>query len=395
MRGWNDGASLALSRAVGLYTEAGVLGRSLILTNDAGLSRWVTARNSGNAVITCVGDSITWGVGSDGNSGETFPIDTAQQALYRANSWPAQLRAKLAANYGFTAAENFIGLQPGWGFPFTPSGVTASGTTGPFGQFASSGRGGYAMPNGTSITLDAASMGSWTTIDVYYWGTDSGISSACAPSVSIDGVAQTIPTGVRAGSLNVMTFTVASGTHAVVLSCTQPTLTSYVWGVNVRNGSGITVNRIASPGAAAKDLAGTSVAPARTRVLQSTVMPGTSNLLILSLGTNDQSQQIALADYTAKLQEVIDLQVNGGGCVLLLGEPPAAGPTGTLTESDYRNAMKSLAVGHVAYCDVRDLFGTHAQGYALGYYPTASTVHPSSKGAGVIASALASVLARG
>lgn len=397
-RGWQDGPATALATSLpqGILGSGG--GPLLTVTNPSGLSRWVAARNSRAAVITCLGDSITWGVGSDGNSGETFPYNLAQQAVYRTNSWPAHLRTKLSGAFGFTPAQNFIGFQPGWGFPFTISGASASATTGPFGQFATSSRGGYAVPNGASITLDAATMGSWTTIDVYYWGTGSGVSSPCAPSVTIDSVPQTIPLGVQAGVLNVMTFTVSSGQHAVVLTGTQPTLTSYIWAVNVRNGdSGIVVNRLAAPGATANDLAGASAAAIRDRVLRSSIMPGITDVLILSLGTNDQAAQVPIVDYKADLQEVIDMQVAGGGCVLLLGEPAAAAPVGVLTETDYRDAMQDLAElnQHVAYCDIRQAFGTHAEGFARGFYASESTVHPSNAGAEYMALAVAQVLQTG
>ncbi|AWZ25636.1 hypothetical protein CEJ39_16970 [Rhodococcus pyridinivorans] len=132
----------------------------------------------------------------------------------------------------------------------------------------------------------------------------------------------------------------------------------------------------------------------KTRLLQSTIMPGITDLLIVALGTNDQSQQVPLAEYRARLQDMIDTQVGGSGCVLLLGEPPASAPTGTLTEQNYRDTMKALAQDntHVAFTDMRDLYGPHAEAFGMGLYPTNATVHPSAKGAGVMANAVAELL---
>lgn len=410
--GLSDGTKAELNATYGPGGTAGNVNTqqvgALDVTNLAGLDIWAARR--GNAIrrpaqITCLGDSITWGVGADDEIGATLTEQI--EAAYRAYAWPSQLRQMLNGSYGLPSAQGFVGLRPfvsattpGWdsgAVLSTTVAPTVSSTIGPYGQYASGSAGGYVLPNGATITLPGASsnLGLFTGIDVFYWGTASGVSAPCEPLITIDGTAMNAPSGTPSGGLMKTSIDgLAATTHDVVLADGISTHSAYVFGVIVRYGNGFVVNRVGRPGAAVSDVCGTLGAGAsRTRMLQSAALAGTTDLLILSLGTNDQVAQLDLGTYTADLAEIIAVQTAAGGCTLLLGEPSNPGATGTLTEDQYRAAMQSLATGSVAYTDVRPLFGaTAAAGYAKGLYPTNNTVHPSAQGYGVIAQALHQLL---
>ncbi|MBM4558204.1 hypothetical protein GS466_24775 [Rhodococcus hoagii] len=395
-------APATLATTVASKVSAQQIG-ALNVTNLAGLTRWGAARGkaiTGRATITVPSDSIGAGVGTDGNANEiTGPYDAAQQAIYRERAWPVQLRKMLNNRVGVAdQGLNWFGFRQGWNSGAVLAGATTSSTLGPFGPYSAGGAGGISIPNGPdTVTLPAASaLGKYTEISIPYWGSDAGVASPCAPSVTIDGVAQTVPQGAASGMLNWLAFAgLADTTHEVVIGNSQSGRTFYGFGGCVyRSPTGFVVNRMGRPGATVVDIVGSNTAASKTRLLTSTAMPGVTDLLIPTFGTNDQSQQVPIAEYKSRLQDLIDTQVAGGGCVLLLGSPPAANPTGAITEQMYRDAMKDLALSnqHVAYTDVRSLWGTHAEGYSLGLVPIASTVHPTAKAAGMIATALAELL---
>ena len=371
----------------------------LAVTNLAGLSRWADAR--GNALvrpvtITVLGDSISWGVGSDDTNAVT------DKATFRERAWPVQLRKRLNAAFGAVDGASWFGLASVFDAGATISGASPSTSQGPFGTLSG---GGYAILNGNTITLPAASsgLGKFTEIDVWHWGAASGINTPAAPLVTIDGTARTAPSGQAAGNLLKSTVTgLGDTTHDVVLGisaadATAPRLVS-TFAVTVRRDSkGFVVNRIAVPGAETKHVGGAFSGFSGTQVtrnLDAAIMRGYTDLLIVALGTNDQGSQVPLATYQANLQAIIDAQVAAGGCVLLLGEPPRPVPTGALTEDAYRAVMKTLAQAgtHVAYTDARDLYGDRSTLLSRGLIPVDGTVHPSAKGHGLLANAVTELL---
>ncbi|NKT77241.1 hypothetical protein GS882_03265 [Rhodococcus hoagii] len=362
---------------------------SLRVTNLEGLQRWADAR--GNALIrpvsiSALGDSITWGVGSDDTA------NTTDEDVMRQRSWCVQLRKRLNLTWGAQDANGWMGLRPAFASGALTSGATASASIGPYGSF--SGGGVSITPGGTVSWPTSSKLGAFTEIDVWYWGSDAAVTTPREPLVTIDGTARNSPTADSAtGSLRKVTVTgLADTAHEVVLSTAGGTC--YLFGVTVRRSpSGFVVNRVAKSGATTNDICGTQTGAARTRNIDAALLD--SDLLILALGTNDQGSQVALDKYKANLQEVIDRQVARGGCVLLIGEPPRAVPTGEITENQYRDAMRSLAGGsnpHVAYTDWRDFFGDGAEAFHRGLFPTYNTVHPSAKGHGVIANAMYELL---
>lgn len=362
---------------------------ALDVTNLAGLTRWGDARGSAlvrPVSITALGDSITWGVGSDDTP------TTTDEDVMRERSWAVQMRRRLNQMWGVPDAHGWMGLRPNFASGAVTSGASPSSTIGPFG--AISGGGVSITPGGTVTWPITSKLGAFTEIDVWYFGAESGASGAREPLVTIDGVARNAPTtDTVLGNVQKVTVTDLTDTpHEVVVSTNGGTC--YLWGVTVRRANiGFVVNRVARPGATTDDIAGTHTGAARLRNIDAALLD--SNLAIIALGTNDQGSQIAIDRYKSNLQEVIDRQVDRGGCVLLVGEPPRAVPTGEITESEYRAAMRSLAGGanaHVAYVDWGQVFGDATDAFHRGLFPTYNTVHPSAMGHGAIANAMIELL---
>lgn len=368
--------------------------RGLDVTNLAGLTRWQEAR--GNALvrpvtITALGDSITYGVGSDDNP-STTPIATVLEL-----SWGVQLRKRLNAAWGTTDCAGWIAVASPFGRAgLTNSGASASSSTGPLGSMSG---GGVTLSTGDSLTFAVgSSLGVFTELDIWMWGSTSGVSSPGIPNVSVDSVSKIVASTGLTGNLVRSTVTgLAATTHEVVI--TPGAASSYIFAVTARHSKGFVYNRIAISGSTSQDIGGDYggsplTGTAITRNIDSGVMKGFSDLLILAMGTNDQGNQVPLATYSANLQRAIDSAVAGGGCVLLWGGPPDSTPGTPIPEDDYREVMRSLALTneHVAYTDMRDLFGDVSTAYTRGLFPSATTVHPSAKGHGLIANAVFELL---
>jgi lysophospholipase L1-like esterase len=384
----------ALSATIAGAVETGTAGLAPTFetVNLAGLRRWGAARADAlfrPVVITCLTDSIGWGVGSDGVATETSgPYDPAQQALYRAQAWPVQLRRMLAQRMGQPWADDFVGVTSGWS-QATRSGTTNSASIGPFGGYTIGGAGGHVLAGtAATVTIPAANVRPFTDLDIFYWGADSGVSNQTEPTVSVDGVTvHTSSAAANPGDLLKLTLTgLSDAAHEVILRGVAGGRSVYLSHVVTRRSTGFVVNRVGRPGANTTDATGGSqTGTSKTRVLKAN--RSDADLLIISLGANDQPQQVPLATFSANLQAQIDVQVAAGGCVLLLGAPPLAAPSAGISEQAYRDAMSDLAEAntHVAFADIRSVFGTYSDAYALGLYPTNTTVHPSRRGAGVIA----------
>jgi len=374
--------------------------RGLNVTNPAGLRRWevalADAANS-NAVITVLSDSIGWGVGSDG-----FPLgdQPGYWDAFRKYAWPVQLRKMFAQRYAVPLAENFIGLTSGWEYASITGTVSSSPSIGPFGGYTTGGAGGRTIDGSASfVTIPATKSGTFTDLDVFVWGADTGVTTPRKPGVSVDGGNQIAASSTPASGFHRLTVTgLADQTHEIVVSgfSTAGSGLSYVSHVVTRYASGVVLNRVARSGATMQDASGgTQSDTSRARAIKASVMPGYTNLLILTLGTNDHAAQVPIADYVARMTEVINEATTGGACVLLLGSPPAAtGSTTPITEDAYRAAMRDIAAANpnVAFTDTRDLFGSRSTAFPEGLFPTSTTVHPSRRGHGLIARALFELL---
>ena len=154
-------------------------------------------------VITVIGNSIAWGVGSDGLSATTDGYSSG----YRQHAWPVQLRKRLAMLRGQLPTENFIALDTRAGYAALGGTAVISQTIGPLGGFGVN-RGGVSLPDSTAtITIDSTKTGRFTDLDVFYWGTTSGVSGGYSPNILIDGVwvcprdHAALPAGSQAGGV--------------------------------------------------------------------------------------------------------------------------------------------------------------------------------------------------
>lgn len=342
--------------------------------------------------ITVVGDSITWGVGSDGNPEQITPLDATQQAAYRQFAWPVQVAANLNASLNLTSTEGWVGASNGWSYSTVTGTAGLSDSLGPFGGFAAGGGGGRSIAGtANSVNYPKDRTRAFTEVDVWYFGTGLGANNPTDPTVEIDGVVSHTSTAtVAAGGLMKVTVTgLTDVPHDITVKGAAGGRTVFHPGVTLRRGNGVVVNRIGRPGATALHATGSAqTGNARSRVIQSAVMPGTTDLLVVALGTNDESQQVPVADFQTRVQELVNNA--GSASVLLLGGPPSRF-NGAIPASAYRDVMKGIS--GAAFLDVQDVFGPRAEAESLGLFASPTTVHPSRRGAAVIAKAVTDLLA--
>jgi lysophospholipase L1-like esterase len=361
-----------------------------VVRNRANLARFETAlATKACPVITVIGNSITWGVGSDGIG--TGPTSGFVE-VYRQNAWPVLLRKRLAMMGGYQPCENFVGVSSLFGYATNLQGTAAGNQgTGPFGYLT--GGGGMYIPDTTAaFDIAAAKLGSFTDLDVLYWGTGSSVAGGYSPQVFIDDVQVAAGGVASSGNLAVQTVTGFTDTaHKITLKGTGSSNGCFVAGVVPRRSAGIVVNRIAIPGARAVDVSGSLVGfttVQQTRNLDAAVTAGYSDLVIIQFSANEVYQQTTLSDYQAALNAIISrasatVSFPATACVLLLGDPMNTdAETGyAIKRSDYLGVMKTISDTNpvVAYADMNDVFGDRATGEALGLWP-GGTVHPTLEG---------------
>lgn len=333
-------------------------------------------------VITVIGNSIAWGVGSDGLS----PTIDGYAGAYRQYAWPVQLRKRLAMQRGQLPTENFIILDTRAGYATLGGTAALSQTIGPFGGFGVN-RGGVSLPDSTAtVTIDSAKTGRFTDLDVFYWGTTSGVSGGFSPNILIDGTP--VYTGGVAGTgrLHVATVTgLTDAAHTITVAGTGSNPT-WIAGVLPRRSSGIVVNRIAVPGAKATDVLGSTSwdSTQRQRQAHAAVLYGYSDLVIISMTANELYAQQSLTEYQAALTTLVNAAIGGGACVLLMGDPAIPNEESqTIKGSQYRQVMIDLSNGNgnVAYADFNAAaFGDRAVAQATGLWVASGSVHPSHEG---------------
>lgn len=352
--------------------------------NRKNLARFETALATKPCpVITVLGNSISWGVGSDG----TGTTSTGFVEAYRQNAWPVLLRKALAARGGYPPCENFVGLSGVFGYSTNlVSPAASSGTVGPFGYLGNGG--GMTLPSTTAaVDIDAVKVGAFTELDVLYWGTGASVGGGRAPKVLIDDVEVAVGGGVSTGNLVVETITgLSDASHKITLKGMGAN-ECFVAGVVPRRSTGIVVNRIATPGSRATDVTGASAGfntVQQQRNIDAAATTGYSDLVIIQFTANEVYQQTPLASFQSALEGIISRATTvGNACVLLLGDPMQTNAeTGyAIKRSDYLAVMQAIsdANQYVAYADQNAVFGDRATGEALGLWPS-STVHPALEG---------------
>ena len=383
-----------------------------VLSTPAGLQIWRAARGladvAGNKVVpvVCLGDSITWGQGSDNT------LSTAN-ATAITNGWPGRLRAlfNLDPVTGATAcAEGYV-------FP-NDSRVTTAGSpvqnlwaSTIFGQ-------GYRLIGGTQ-TLTITIPAGVTSIGVIQGNTNAAFNSGGSGLADVTGLSNI--NGGANSNLGALTGTnlplvtnvaVAAGnTFQVVGPATAQT---YISGFILNNAAanGIQLHRVGLNGSVIASLLGgqTSGALVKSAANQLIALQScykwlaTPGVLIVSWALNDQQFQagggttsqngVTLPLFTAYASQFAQQAVLDGWCVLFLGEPRNSGfSPGNPSMDQYVAALQSIAANNsnMAYIDIGDLFGTYANGQALGVQVTGSE-HPNKAGALDVARMVYSVL---
>ena len=355
--------------------------------NRAKLARFETAlATKARPVITVVGNSISWGVGSDGTGTTT----TGFYETYRQNAWPVLLRKMFAARQGVQPCENFIGAAGLFTYVSNPTnGAAPYGSTGPFGSMTGVGGsgGGVHLPSASAtIDIAAARTGVFTELDVIFPGSAAGATGRI-PRVLIDDVEVLAGGGTSTANIEVITITgLSESSHKITLQGAGSSGDTHVTGVVTRRSSGVIVNRIAVPGAKASDVIGASAGFNTTqqhRVMDAAVLAGYSDLVILQFTANEVYGQVSLSSYQSDVQAIVDRATTAGACVLLLADPMVTNEETNyaIKGSQYRAVLQAIsdATAHVSYADQNAIFGDRASGEAMGMWPS-GTVHPALEG---------------
>lgn len=362
------------------YARPTVLNRkNLIRFQDA-------LKTKTNPVITCLGNSITWGVGTD----DLSATSTGFQENYRQHAWPSLLRKRIAQARGLQPRENHVLLDGYSGYATLAGGATLSQTIGAFGGYGAvtgdATRGGVSLPSSTAtVTIPSTKTGRFTEVDVLYWGTGGNVSGGYSPNVLVDGA--TVHTGGVAftGNIGVITITgLSNAGHEITIAGTG-TNPTWLVGVVFRGAGEVVVNRVAAPGVHAGFVLGQTgwTTQQRTRQADAAVLAGYSDLVIISLTANEVYQQYPIADYTSSMTTIVNRAVAGGACVLLMGDPAVSNEEGyAIKGSHYRAALIAISNSnsHVAYADFNAVFGDREVAQAAGMWSAPGSVHPSREG---------------
>jgi hypothetical protein len=363
-----------------------------VLYNPRGLRRWRAAYDGclfAPAHISVEGDSIADGVGATGNA--TQNTDNVAADL---KGWPGQLRARLAAKFGVAQAGL---IAPRNGSTVDPdarvarSGGASISTTGPmWGGWGISGNNGPASA-AASITF---TLPRCTAFDILtFQSTASPLTGAF--TYAVDGGAAVPIANTGNGYVAYPVTGLSDATHTVVLT-------------------GVSVSRFTRAGWTLLDSFGlgsnadsSASAPALER-LASSYGAWAPHLSIIGFLHNDWALQLTAnpsgifstpENYETYLRNAVARAVAPGvGSVLLLA--PQVAPTQTVPSgrpiTDYHAVMKKIALDtdHVAHLNVNEKVGSVAQALDVGFHYNGTTVHPSVRGYGMMASLLDATLTR-
>jgi lysophospholipase L1-like esterase len=383
-----------------------------VLYNPQGLRRWRAALGDAlfsKVPIVCVGDSITAGQGGDNN------LLTFSNVPDNTNAWVGQLRSLLGISTGTSAGEGFIFSDD--------SRVTQGGGVFSNNWACTPLRHGPRLLHGSGFTLAITIPSGVTALGVIQANQTQAFSSAGSNLADVSALySQTGSATVNNASITTLTNTgraietdITCQAGDVITISSPATAQSYIVGFVLKTAaSGVMVHRVGQAGYVSGDLLGGQLSGTLIQSASSTNQvnaaraiydwAGTTGLIVVSFGTNDQFNQagagtaaqndVVLSLYTAWMSQFMTQAVSDGWCCLVLGEPrnPNALTSGA-TEDQYWGAMKSfaLATDHVSFIDTGELWGSNAAATALGL-GASNTVHPNRRGHGDIARMLHRVL---
>lgn len=419
-------AALAIqAKAIAARAARNQLAQGAILTNPAGLRRFRAAL--GDALyapvhIACWGDSITEGVGTENSS------NILSNLVADTQGWPGQIRALLAARLGLPGGGAITPF-------FTGSDSRVAKTGSPVADSVIG-------PMKWGARIKSADMVEFTTpactaVDILYWAGGSADGSVIGGfTYQVDGGALT--TGLVGGAnatpgYRVLSLTgLVNSAHVVRLVGGHASNVQHISAIRYHNNQGIVVSRwgragwtvpdMLGIGEASRNNAATGSAYSRARLLAAIGGYG-EHLTIIALGQNDATlQNVSMGGgsggeavgivypnvetYETSLRSVVNSVTAAGGCCLLLNTalPPPGGatvPAGGQPYYAYHEAARRIATDadHVAHLSIADRWGRSgdmslAENVSMGLLSAATSVHPSRRGHGDIAGALAQTLLR-
>lgn len=382
---FNTGGSSNSAGAVSSLTTTGAGGASTLsggvlnvpVYGNANLPIWSAAlKNAKNGVsnahVCYVGDSTTYGIGSNGTAG----FLGVNSVLL---SWPVQLSTMLATDYG---------IKSTWQTFF---GDSVNGTTPSFGS------------NDVRVTLGNSWTQDTSTLSLgysTYKATTSTNSLSFLPTVNVDtfkifyvmdtsqGVLQADVNG--SGAVTQAT----SGTAGVGTLTTTATLGSNT--LNLKWSSGGQVNVIgieawdSTQTWVIQDLAGApALRASQASVTTKAYNPGNSaiyssigcNLTIIKLDVNDATDAVSIPTFKTQIQTIITAAQTAGSDVILSSDAPQ-NPTGVTQANQqlYVDALRALAnTDNLPYIDTFASWQTYAIANAQGLY-TDTFVHSTAAG---------------
>lgn len=348
------------------------------------LSKWRKARanvrsGGANGKVLCVGDSTTYGYGSN----------AAGSASLKTGAWPAQLASLLQSAHNITAQANaFFGdgntaALSGGSLNVCDPRITvgSSWTAG----VTSLGHASFTAST-TTNSLDFLPTVNVDSFDIYYV-TNGGLGTF---SWSINGGAatnQSTNTTAGVGKLTVTGSLTANTLHLKWVSGGSV----YILGIDAYDSSAKTMSVMNAGwvGATSSDWA-----PATNVWDPAKAIAGVApDLTIICLGINDWNGAVSAASFTANAQTVIT-QAKTSGDVLLVSPPPTnTAATAASAQSPIVQAHYALAVSNS--CPLIDLnarWVDYTTSNALGYYKSTDSYHPSKPGYSDMASIIGSVL---
>jgi lysophospholipase L1-like esterase len=386
---------------MGFTSFAAPLGYRPGLYTATGLQIWRAARGLADAVgatvvpVICLGDSITWGIGSDNTT-------STPNATAITNCFPARLQDLFAAS-------PITGLQnPGEGFIFAnDSRVTVGGSPVQslyactlFGQ-------GYRLV-GSTQTLTITIPTGVTSIGVIQGNTNAAFNSGGSGLADVTGLYQ-----INSGGFS--NLTALTGTNIPIVTNIAvaggntfevegpATAQTYISGFILNNSvtNGIQVHRGGLNGAVSGSLLGGQNNGVLSQTAANQIIAAracyrwapTPGLIIVQFSVNDQQFQngggtasqngVTIALYTAWQTQFALQAIADGWDVIFVGGPNDAGyAPGYPTLDQYIASMRTVASANpttMAQMAVGDMWGGYANSQALGVQVSGS-VHPNKAG---------------
>ena len=206
-------------------------------------------------------------------------------------------------------------------------------------------------------------------------------------SIKIDGgVAGTINCNGSTSYHNSQTITTVAGVHTVqIIPATDGN--TYIEGIVCKSGNnGVVVNQMGHPGIKAYDYLNNDLA------ISATISAYNPLLTVIMLGTNDSGGQIALADYSQALDQMVKKALTTGDCLVISMANNSVGDGLAIQYSSYVYAAKQIAINNAcAYLNLYERWNksyTWANTNGLMFDGT----HPSQAGHVDIANAICEIL---